>query len=552
MSGVYARWTCVLLAALAAALAPAARASEGADLGIAVLKRALPMGSVSAFWNADLQYRDTPTLKPRTAVTVAELRGPAAITLLRISHVPQLGRAGLMRGLVLQIRFDGAAEPAVLCPLPDFFCDGLNGRSAEFAARYVEKVPVALNAYFPMPFKEAAEVVIRNDTDVKATAYAYLEWEALPAWNPDLGYFHATWRRKAFVLANDTREEFFRVRGRGHLLGRHFSVASDEPSFRGFHFIMEGNNEVDIDGRRRCFDYLGSEDSFTFSWGFQKLFAAPRAGMNHLKMDGAASRLSIYRFHDHMPMRFDRELVWTIDWRSEDPGFGAQSGWVDYASVFYWYQDAPGGFRHEPLPPVEERCCDIMPAPEKTPDLGAALAALAVDPLLENEFAAADDLERVAVLQAYVGTHPFWIDTPEARGGHPGQPHPGRRGILAVHAEGNRAPCFVLRKVTLPAGAAARLRIVVSGDPYEGPGCSDFVLRAGLISGGAPEWFPEEVIDAGSQASEEGWKTLEYPLPAGLAGTTIGIVVKVAYGGPKGIGNEEAFFDAISVIAEPR
>ncbi len=540
--------------ALLVVLAAAVCASEGTpgDLGIAVLKRAAPMGSVSAFWNVDLQYRDAPTLTPHAAVTVADLRGPAAITLLRISHVPRIGKAGLMRGLVLEITFDGAAEPAVLCPIPDFFCDGLNGRSSEFASRFVEKVPVALNAYFPMPFKESAKVIIRNDTDVNAMAYAYLEWEALPAWNPELGYFHATWRRKAFMLANDTREEFFRVQGRGHFIGRQFSVASDAARFRGFHFIMEGNNEVDIDGRRRCFDYLGSEDSFTFSWGFNKLFTSPRVGMNYLKMDGATSRLSIYRFHDHMPIRFDRELVWTIDWRSEDPGFGAQSGWVDYASVFYWYQDSPGGFRHEPLPPVAERCRDITPAPEKTPDLGAALATLAADPVLENEFATDEDMRRVTVLQAYAGTHPFRIDEPETRGGHPGQPNPGRRGILAVHAEGDYAPCFVLRKAALPAGGASRLRIVVSGDPYEGPGRSDFVLRAGLIAGGPPEWFPEEIIDAGSEAAESNWKTLEYAVPARLAGTTVGIAVKVAYGGPKGIHNEEAFFDAISVITEPR
>ena len=80
---------------------------------------------------------------------------------------------------------------------------------------------------------------------------------------------------------------------------------------------MEGNNEVAVDARPKAFDYLGSEDSFTFSWGFNRLWTGPHAGITHLTTKGDHSRLSIYRFHDHMPIRFDRELVWTIDWRNE-------------------------------------------------------------------------------------------------------------------------------------------------------------------------------------------------------------------------------------------
>ena len=29
--------------------------------------------------------------------------------------------------------------------------------------------------------------------------------------------------------------------------------------------------------------------------------------------------------------------------------------WVDYATVFYWYQDDPAGFEHQPLESVPER-----------------------------------------------------------------------------------------------------------------------------------------------------------------------------------------------------
>lgn len=220
------------------------------------------------------------------------------------------------------------------------------------------------NGYFAMPFKARAQVTLRNDTAQDTMSYAYVESEPLSRWEDDLGYFHATWRRKAFQLTKDTRETFFRVEGAGHVLGRQLSVATDEPLFKDFGFVMEGNNEVDIDGRERSLDYLGTEDSFTFSWGFQRTFAGLRAGMTHVSRDGARSLLSIYRFHDHLPIRFQKGLSWSIDWRHESfftarpewtRAVEAGGCWVDFAAVFYWYQSAPGGYRHEPLPAIEER-----------------------------------------------------------------------------------------------------------------------------------------------------------------------------------------------------
>jgi hypothetical protein len=259
---------------------------------------------------------------------------------------------------------------------------------------------------------------------------------------------------------------------------------------------------------------------------------------------GPQSRLSIYRFHDHMPIRFDKELRWFIDWKNET--FGKQRGWVDYATVFYWYQDSPAGFRHAALMPVAQRCLDLLPKPVRTPDLASALAEMAPDARLENEFGGRSDMDRVRIFQCWPRTHPFWIDRPLPKGGHPGNPNPGKQGILAVHPDGDDAPAFILRKVTLPADPC-KLRLVVSGDPYECPGRSDFLLRAGVLDGKEVRWFEEEVVDAGSPPDPKNWRTLEYSLTK-YAGRTVGLVVRVAYGGPKGVMNEEAFFDEISVV----
>jgi hypothetical protein len=94
-------------------------------------------------------------------------------------------------------------------------------------------------------------------------------------------------------------------------------------------------------------------------------------------------RLSMYRFHDHMPIRFQSSLRWHVNWSQErqwtgrqpnqrdvaaaaqrsqlwDEALGRNGCWVDYATVSYWYQDQPGGFSHRPLRPVGERIRPLL------------------------------------------------------------------------------------------------------------------------------------------------------------------------------------------------
>jgi len=336
------------------------RDAHGAGNDLAVIKKDASVGFANAGWKYD-RYNHLPSLDAGERMVVADLEGPGII---RHIHTTRHQNPDLnARGIVLEITFDGASEPAVVCPLADFFGDGCNGRSMYFSTPLIECAPWSYNSYFPMPFARRARVVLRNDTSQNAMNYSYVEWEPLPQWNPELGYFHATWRRTAFPLTKDTKVTLFTVKGTGHLIGRQFSVITDEPLFRNFNFVMEGNNEVDIDGRERALDYLGTEDSFTFSWGFQNTFTGLRAGMPFIGK-GTPAMLSIYRFHDHLPIRFARELTWSIDWRHErsftsrpDWAQRVQAGgcWVDYATVFYWYQDRPGDYKHEPLPPVAQR-----------------------------------------------------------------------------------------------------------------------------------------------------------------------------------------------------
>jgi len=82
-----------------------------------------------------------------------------------------------------------------------------------------------------MPFANRARVFLRNDTEVDIANYSFVEWERLDEWNEGLGYFHATYSRRCFQLTRDTDEVFLELEGRGHLIGRQYSVVTDEPLF---------------------------------------------------------------------------------------------------------------------------------------------------------------------------------------------------------------------------------------------------------------------------------------------------------------------------------
>ena len=389
---------------------------------LAVIHPELRSGFSNGAWKYD-RYKNLESLDARRQIVVADLKGPGIIRHLHITrHFPPDLMA---RGIVLEIRFDDAAEPAVSCPLADFFGDGCNGKAANFSSLLVECAPWSYNCYFPMPFKKRAQVVLRNDTDRDAMSYFYLEWENLPKWNSQLGYFHATFQRKLFQLTKDTDELMFAVRGNGHLVGRQYSVATDEFLFKQFSTVMEGNNEIDIDGRERALDYLGTEDSFTFSWGFRESFGGLRAGMPFVST-GETNLLSIYRFHEHMPIRFNRELRWHINWR-EESGFVSSPAWkkavqrngcwMDYATVYYWYQSVPGGYVHAPLPPISERAKLLLRTSARPePDIKGYLQNLPTDSNLQLMFDTPEDLKRIRVVNAYDG-FPIYIGKPVPKGG---------------------------------------------------------------------------------------------------------------------------------------
>jgi hypothetical protein len=98
---------------------------------------------------------------------VADLEGPGVI---RALHSTRHGPKEIAdRGVVLEIYFDDASEPAVRCPIADFFGDGCNGGSMIFSTNFIKRAPGSYNtdsksnlrftAYFP--FGKTGSISIR-------------------------------------------------------------------------------------------------------------------------------------------------------------------------------------------------------------------------------------------------------------------------------------------------------------------------------------------------------------------------------------------------------
>jgi len=329
-------------------------------------------------------YPDLETLDAHSRITIADLKGPGVITCIHSTQHftpedPNLYYAGndyykkalAARGILLEIYYNDVPTPAVRVPLADFFGDGCGGKAVHFGNKFIEKAPESYNCFIPMPFEKTAKVILINETDYNYNNYSFVEYTALPEWDDSLGYFHATWERTGFQLTPQTKLHALSISGNGHLLGRTYSICTDEPFFDQFHFVMEANNEFRIDGEvDPSLNYLGTEDSFSFSWGFQKEYNGPYAGMNYINCDNTThnSMLSIYRFMENNVIRFQKSLDLTINW-SQEKAFLERApfmngikkvtenggGWVDYALTSYWYQKEIG-YPHKPMLPLAERC----------------------------------------------------------------------------------------------------------------------------------------------------------------------------------------------------
>lgn len=293
----------------------------------------------------------------------------------------------MLRGLRLEMYWDGAATPAVSAPVGDFFGVGL-GRVVPFeSALFSSPEGRSFNASVPMPFRTGMRIVLINDTDApQPKVYYDVDYtlgDELPA---DALYFHAHFRRENPTTMQRDYEILPRVAGRGRYLGANLGVIVDGRRY-GATWWGEGEVKFYLDGDTvlPTLNGTGTEDYIGTGYGqgaySHRYQGAPIADEEH-------QRYSFYRYHVNDPVYFRKDIrvtiqqigfLWSNDGTPEKPvtpplyaaGAGRRELDLkklkqanlferadDWSSCAYFYLDRPGGVLPA-LAPVTERTAGL-------------------------------------------------------------------------------------------------------------------------------------------------------------------------------------------------
>ena len=217
----------------------------------------------------------------------------------------------MLRGLRLDMYWDGAATPAVSAPLGDFFGIGLGQMATFESALFSNPEGRSFNSVVPMPFKTGFRIVMTNESgrDLPELFYDinYTLGDRHPA---SMLYFHAHWRRENPTTIQRDYEILPRVEGRGRYLGTNIGVIVNR---REFHNTWWGEGEVKIyldgDTQFPTIAGTGTEDYVGTAWG-QGRYANLYQGSP--VADEGQMRWCFYRYHILDPVYFRRDIRVTM------------------------------------------------------------------------------------------------------------------------------------------------------------------------------------------------------------------------------------------------
>jgi hypothetical protein len=303
----------------------------------------------------------TVTIEGGKTAQVVELKGPRAITALRVRlELPAApDDIAVLRELGLRITWDDEAEPAVWCPLGDFF-----GSAPGFKKYRSLPLGVTDDGFYSlwyMPFAKKALIELVNDGKDARTVKLQITDAPLSRPAEALGRFHAKWHRDAFLPTEPERSArecvdwtMLKTQGRGRFLGVMLHVWNPRGGWWG-----EGDEKFFVDGEKFPSTIgTGSEDYFGYAWCCPERFV--NAYHNQPHNDGNnRGHVCVNRWHitDNVPFQASFEAAIEKYYPNAKPTL--------YVATAYWYL-APGTVDgYKPLS-LEERTGYYIPPPSTT------------------------------------------------------------------------------------------------------------------------------------------------------------------------------------------
>jgi hypothetical protein len=326
----------------------------------------------SAFW----------PLKAGETRTLAEVKGRSGVV-RRIWMTINDRSPRMLRGIRLEMYWDGASAPAVSVPVGDFFGTGL-GRVVPFESEFFSSPEGrSFNASVPMPFRSGMRIVLINESGADQPQVFYdVDYTLGDTLPKDALYFHAVFRRESPTRLQQDYEILPRLNGRGRYLGTNVGVIVDGQRY-GASWWGEGEVKIYLDGDRDLptLSGTGTEDYIGTGYGqgaySHRYQGAPIA-------DHDRQRYAFYRYHVRDPVYFRQDIrvtlqqigfIWSNDGKPEKPlvppiykaGPGLEELDLtklqqanlfersdDFSSVAYFYLDRPANGL-PPIPPVADR-----------------------------------------------------------------------------------------------------------------------------------------------------------------------------------------------------
>ncbi|MDR2378007.1 MAG: DUF2961 domain-containing protein [Bifidobacteriaceae bacterium] len=257
------------------------------------------------------------------------------------------------RSIVLEMKWDGAPEPAVRVPLGDFFCNGWCVFSQVTSATVCVNPKGGFNCYWPMPFKRSCEIAVVNLAPESVVFFYQVDY-GLTAVPDDSLYFHCDWARSNPV--EDGVHRLLRTDGAGRYVGTYLAWQSRHPGWWGegeFKFYL------DDDDAWPTICGTGTEDYFGGAWGFTidgktcTEYTTAYLGLNQalapIGFERPQPRFGMYRWHLADDIPFESAVKVDVQALGLGPGLGNGLDYRyrilrdDVASTAFYYLNDPAG-----------------------------------------------------------------------------------------------------------------------------------------------------------------------------------------------------------------
>jgi hypothetical protein len=215
-----------------------------------------------------------------------------------------------LRGIRLDMFWDGAKKPAVSVPIGDFFGVGLGKMARLDSALFADPEGRSFECFVPMPFRSAMRITLTNETStaIKQVFYDVDFTFGDPVDVRDL-YFHAWFNRENPTQLGRDYTVLPPVQGRGRFLGTNIGIRINRKEYLGS-WWGEGEMKVFLDGDRDnpSLSGTGAEDYAGSAWGlheFSNLYSGCPVAVN--------DRVCFYRWHVPDPIYFHANV--SVRWQ---------------------------------------------------------------------------------------------------------------------------------------------------------------------------------------------------------------------------------------------